>query len=314
MSYNYYTSKVSEVNLIQYIMPAKKTDTFIVNAAFDKEGEEPIEFYQTTLQKLYKRKLDHSIEKPHRIGFNAIFIVTKGKGVHTVDFVPYSYRVGTVFFMAKDQVHNFKINPDCDGYILAFTDIFFNRLIVNEELNILHEIFDYIYYPAKMQLDDSIYSDVLTLTKVIEKEYTIKMDNLKELILRPLLQAMMLKLGRERLSQRLPLEDKDKSLYMKFKQLSLEHNYAVHVNDYAKMLDISSKTLTNMLNKYLGKSTKKYLDEHLILQIKRLLLDENLTIEKVSDKLCFDEPTNMVKFFKRHEGVSPSEFTKRHRF
>lgn len=289
-------------------------DTLIPDAEFQKEHEQQIEFDLTTIQKLNSRDLDHSIEKPHRVGFNVIMIVFEGKGVHTVDFVPYSYRKGTVFFIAKDQIHNFKINPDSDAYLLPFTDSFLNRLVVNDDLNILHEIFDYIYYPAKIQLDDAIYEDVLKLLQVLEKEFSIKIDNFKELILTPLLQAMILKLSRERLSQRLPLEHKDKSLYMKFKQLSLDHNYAVHVNDYAKMLDVSSKTLTNMLNKYLGKSTKKYLDEHLILQIKRLLLNDNLTIEKVSDKLCFDEPTNMVKFFKRHEGITPSEFTKRHRF
>ncbi len=295
-------------------MKSQKIENLIPNAVFQKENEQQIEFDLTTIQKLHSRNLDHSIEKPHRVGFNVIMIVFEGKGLHTVDFVPYSYRKGTVFFIAKDQIHNFKINPDSDAYLLPFTDSFLNRLIVNEELSILHEIFDYIYYPAKMQLDDLMYDDVLKLLQVLEKEFIIKMDDFKERILRPLLQALILKLSRERLSQRLSLEHKDKSLYMKFKQLSFEHNYAVHVNDYAKMLDVSSKTLTNMLNKYLGKSTKKYLDEHLILQIKRFLLDESLTIEKVSDKLCFDEPTNMVKFFKRHEGITPSEFTKRHRF
>jgi len=287
-------------------------DTLIPDAEFQKEYEQQIEFDLTTIHKLNSRNLEHSLEKPHRVGFNVIMIVFEGKGVHTVDFVPYSYRKATVFFIAKDQIHNFKISPDSDAYILYFTDSFLSRLVVNEDLNILHEIFDYIYYPAKIQLDDAIYEEVLKLLQVLEKEFTIEIDNFKELILRPLLQAMLLKLSRERLSQRLPLEHKDKSLYMKFKQLSLEHNYAVHVNDYAKMLDISSKTLTNMLNKYLGKSTKKYLDEHLILQIKRLLLDENLTIENISDELCFDEPTNMVKFFKRFECITPSKFTEHH--
>jgi AraC-like DNA-binding protein len=139
-------------------------------------------------------------------------------------------------------------------------------------------------------------------------EFGIEIDTFKELILRSLLQALTFKLARKRLIKELPLLSKDKSLYLKFKQLSFEHNYTTHVNDYAKMLDISSKTLTNMLNKYLGKSTKNYLDEHLVLQIKRLLLDENMSIEKISDKLCFDEPTNMVKFFKRHEKITPLQF------
>jgi AraC-like DNA-binding protein len=294
------------------MMQTQSPDTLIADVAFDKEGEEPIELYLTSLQKLSRRKLDHSIERPHRVGFNALFIVTKGRGVHTVDFVPYSYRKGTVFFIAKDQIHTFHINPDCDGYLLAFIDNFLNRLVVNEKLHILYEIFDYIDYSAKLELDDTIYQDLLRLLKALEKEYSITLDEYKELILLPLLQAMLLKLSRERLPKRLPIEERDKSLYLQFKKLTLEHNYTMHVNDYAKSLQVSSKTLTNMSNRYLGKSTKKYLDAHLILQIKRLLLDENLTIENIADRLCFDEATNMVKFFKRYEGVTPVQFAKQY--
>ena len=295
-------------------MRAQRNNIPIPDATFIKDVEKQIEFNLITIHELYSWEIDHSIEKPHRLSFNAIIIMFKGKGIHTVDFVPYSYTKGTVFFITKDQIHNFKINPDSDGYILYFTDNFLTRLIMNDDLNILHDIFDYIYYPAKIQLDNDVFDDVLKLIQVIDKEFSIKKDTYKELILRPLLQAMLLKLSRQRLAQELPLEQKDKSLYLQFKKLSLNHNYTVHVNDYAKKLDVSSKTLTNMLNKYLGKSTKKYLDEHLILQIKRLLLDEHLTIENIADKLCFDEPTNMVKFFKRHEGKTPSEFSKQHTF
>jgi AraC family transcriptional regulator, transcriptional activator of pobA len=293
-------------------MKTKKIDNLVPDAQFEKEVEQEIEFQLTTIQKLCKRNLDHSLEKPHKLGFNVIIIISKGKGVHTVDFISHSYEKGTVFFIKKDQIHSFKLDPSADGYLLAFTDNFLNRLIVNKNLNILHEIFDYIYYPVKMQLLNDSYDDIIRLLRVLEKEFSIKIDEFKELILKPLLQAMIIKLSRDRLSQKIPLESKDKSLYLNFKQLSLNHNYSLHVNDYAKMLNISTKTLTNMINKYLGKSTKKYLDEHLILQIKRLLLDENLTIENISDKLCFDEPTNMIKFFKRYENLTPSEFKKQH--
>lgn len=293
----------------------KKIDNIIADALFVKEDEPQIEFQLTTIQKIYKRILDHSIEKPHKLGnFNIIMIITKGAGVHTVDFVPYNYEKGTVFFIAKEQVHNFKINSESDGYILAFTDNFLNRIIVNENLNILHEVFDYIYYPSKMKLSATSYDNIIRLFHIIEKEFGIKIDNFKEPILASLLQACLSKLARDRLSQNLPLENKYKTLYLKFKQLSLNHNYTMQVNDYSKALEISSKTLTNVLNEYLGKSTKKYLDEQLCLQIKRLLLDENLTIENIANKLFFDEVTNMVKFFKRLEKITPSEFKKQHTF
>lgn len=288
-----------------------KKESLVVDAAFDKEDEEPIEFYITSMQKLYTRQLDHAIEKPHKIGFNAMFIVTKGKGVHTVDFTPYSYTKGTVFFIAKEQIHNFKINPYSDGYLIAFTDNFLSSLTCHENSNIFYEIFDYIYYPAKLELKSEIYEDLLKLIKILQKEFAIKIDEHKELMLRSLLQAIILKLARERLSQKVPLASRDRALYGAFKKLSLNHNYALHVNDYARLLGVSSKTLTNMLNKYLDKSTKKYLDENLILQIKRLLLDESLSLEKIANKLSFDETTNMVKFFKRYEGVTPTQFAKK---
>jgi hypothetical protein len=183
-------------------MKAKKVDSFIPDAEFNKEDEKQIEFQLTTIQKLHNRNLDHSIEKPHKIGFNAIVIITKGQGIHTIDFIPYNYVKGTVFFIAKDQIHNFKINPDSDGYLLAFTDNFLNRLVVNENLNILNEMFDYIYYPAKMKLEDESYKNIESLIQVLEQEFCIKMDNFKELILGPLLEAIILKLGRKRLSQK----------------------------------------------------------------------------------------------------------------
>jgi AraC-like DNA-binding protein len=293
-------------------MKKNKIDNLIPDAQFQKEAEQQIEFQLTTIHKLCKRDLGHNLEKPHKLGFNVIIIITQGEGIHTIDFVPHQYKKGTVFFIKKDQIHNFKLKVDSQGYLLAFTDNFLNRLIVNQSLNILHEMFDYIYYPVKMQLSNDSYDDCIKLLQVLEKEFSIKIDEFKELILKPLLQAMIIKLSRDKLSQRIPLDSKDKSLYLKFKQVSLNHNYSLHVNDYAKILDISSKTLTNMINKYLGKTTKKYLDEHLILQIKRLLLDKDLTIENISDKLYFDEPTNMVKFFKRYEKLTPSEFKKQY--
>merc|ERR1711879_816942 len=97
--------------------------------------------------------------------------------------------------------------------------------------------------------------------------FSFKLDEFKELILQALLQSTLVKFARKRLIEKIPFNSKDKSLYLRFKKLTLNHNYTMQVNDYAKLLEVSSKTLTNMTNKYLGKSTKKHLDTQLILQI-----------------------------------------------
>ena len=42
------------------------------------------------------------------------------------------------------------------------------------------------------------------------------------------------------------------------------------------------------------------------------LLDGNITLQQIADKLDFDEASNLIKFFKKFEKMTPSEFKKHH--
>ncbi|WP_108063293.1 helix-turn-helix domain-containing protein [Poseidonibacter lekithochrous] len=88
------------------------------------------------------------------------------------------------------------------------------------------------------------------------------------------------------------------------------HKYTLRVEDYARALDISTKTLTRILSKYTNRTTKVYLDEFLLIKIKRYLLDEGLTLQEIANRVDFDEITNLIKFFKKFEKRTPSEFKK----
>ncbi len=266
-----------------------------------------MEFQIANMKTLFEKKANHNLEEPHILDFNLIMIVVEGEGSHNIDFKEYKYKKGSIFFVKRNQVHSFKINPDLDCYLLEFTDTFLNRLVKNS----VYDIFDYMRYPVHMNLDLNSFNDILININIINSQLKTNDDEFKEPILQSLLQSLLLQLKRKRKKQTLNLKDKDQIIYQKF--LNIVHNshkYSMKVDNYSRELNISARTLTNLLNKYTGKSTKTYLNEFLLFEIKRYLLDESLSIQEISNILDFDEATNLIKFFKKLENKTPSEFKK----
>lgn len=282
----------------------------LTEVPFQKIKNEQIEFQILDMQKLLKvTTIYEHLESPHRLKFNSIFLITKGEGSHSIDFKTYNYKKGTVLFIAKNQVTSFTLNPDMNCYMIEFTDDFFNRLLKSS----IYDIFDYMRYSALLQLDDKSLESILINMQLLTHQLETDVDEFKESIVQSLFQSLLLQLKRKRIEQVVPLKSKDEKVYYDFIQyMRSNHKYTMRVEYYARQLDISSKTLTRILNKYTNKSTKNYLDEHLLLEIKRYLLDDNITLQEIANKLDFDEITNLIKFFKKFEKMTPSEFKKHH--
>ena len=174
-------------------------------------------------------------------------IIVDGEGTHNIDFKSYEYKRGTIFFIKKNQAHSFKINPDLKCYLLQFTDTFLNRLVKNA----VFDIFDYMKYPVKIDLKEDSFDDILGNIDLLNNQLKKENDDLKEPILQSLLQSLLLQLKRKRQKHAIELKDKEQLIYQKF--LSLVHNshkYSKKVDEYSRELDISSRTLTNLLNTF----------------------------------------------------------------
>ena len=70
----------------------------------------------------------------------------------------------------------------------------------------------------------------------------------------------------------------------------------------------NSDYLSRLLKKYSGKSLKGHIDEAKISSIKDLLLNTNATLTEVAAAVGFEEYKYFLKFFKYHEGMTPTEF------
>jgi AraC-like DNA-binding protein len=98
-----------------------------------------------------------------------------------------------------------------------------------------------------------------------------------------------------------------------FTILERDHAKTRSVAHYAKHAGISKRRLGELLAARTGKSTKQVIDERVILELKRLLVHTPLTVKELAARAGFDEPTNLVKFFRNHTGTTPTAFRESHR-
>jgi AraC-like DNA-binding protein len=86
-----------------------------------------------------------------------------------------------------------------------------------------------------------------------------------------------------------------------------------NITYYADKLCVSERYLFKVCKKETGKTPKELIHQFLIGQIKNALLTTEMTHQQIADHFGFPDQSAFGQFFKRQEGMSPSEFRKRYR-
>ena len=281
---------------------------------FRKPQNEKIEFEVLPLRRLFIRndRLAHPLNQPHRVAFYQILYVTKGQGKHYIDFKPYQYTPGSLLFVSAGQVHAFDVNLENDGFILLFTEAFLTRNMVHSDILTFSRLFNYHLYPPDipgLETTESIFNPVIN---EIYKEYSFSDPFAKEEILRTLLKLLLLKA--ERIKRTLVPKEKNRdwlATFSQFRQLVAAHfTQTRNAGAYASMMAISYNHLNKISKAVTGRTAKSFIDAFIVLEIKRHLAVSDISVKELTYTMGFDEPTNFVKYFKKHTRTSPAQFKK----
>ncbi|MFA8436759.1 MAG: helix-turn-helix transcriptional regulator [Marinifilaceae bacterium] len=266
------------------------------------------------LEWVLSRDMDY-ITQPHVIDFFHILFITEGKGIHTIDFTDYEYIKGTIFTIRKDQTHRFTKNPNTKGFLLLFTDNFLTSHFGKNEVLRAFQLFNDLLVSPKIQLTKKEFEVILRLITSIESEYEDHDDEFSRGIIRSALHVLVMKLFRIKAKESNQLSTRKYSeKFLRFQQL-VEDNFAKtrKTIDYANMMNCTTKTLNNICRTILDKSAKSVINQIVIIQIKRLLVNTSFSISEIAYESGFDEPTNMYRYFKKHTNLSPETFRKANR-
>lgn len=269
----------------------------------------PQEFEIVDIAKLYAAFKD-TLTTTHRTGFYHIIWFQEGSPTHLIDFNPIKIKPNTLIFLNKDTVHRFDDKSKFGGKAILFTDSFFCRTETDTKFLRNSILFNDLFSVSQIQVQkqSKIFADLLQ--QMTDELQNIK-DNSQADILQNLLHNFLLQAERKRRKQNFTEIKKgaDLDYVMLFKDL-LETDYKSQkqVNYYAREIIITEKRLNQATTKVLGKTPKEIIDDRIMLEAKIILAHTTESVKEIGYDLGFEEPTNFIKYFKKHSKFTPTEF------
>jgi AraC-like DNA-binding protein len=259
-------------------------------------------------------KLKTEVTLPHRTGFYHIFWIQKGSPTHLIDFNPVKVPANSLLFINKDRVISYDGLARYDGKGLLFTENFFGKS--ERDTNYLRNtvLFNDLIDNAIIKVNKSS-EDLISIFQQLENELKKPNDSFHFDILHNLLHNFLLIAERERREQGFTEIKKGADLdYTILLRDLLDKNFSKikSVSGYAELMNVSEKRLTKATTSTLDKTPKVLIDERVLLEAKRLLVHTTLTIKEIGFQLGFDEPTNFIKYFRKHLNKTPIEFRETH--
>ncbi|WP_298396922.1 AraC family transcriptional regulator [Flavobacterium sp.] len=247
------------------------------------------------------------IEKPHRHNFYLLVLFTHGTGIHEIDFDSYEVKRGSLFMLQPGQIHNWKLSGDSDGYIVFFSQETYNLYFGNKKIE------DYSFYQSAKSNPELFYNEeelkeIEVYFNLMKKESETVNSKQKEAILN------LLDLINIQISRKYSPENNHKTPIYNHKinqfEKLIDTNFKSEKSPsfYASKMSITLKHLNRICKTILNKTATQLITERIILEAKRLLIDQNKAISQIADELNFENYSYFAKLFKKETGISPSDF------
>lgn len=224
----------------------------------------------------------------------------------------YKIKKGDLFFLAPGQVHKWDFNENTQGYVLNFTADFINSFLLNKDFISDLSLFKHENKDNLIKLDNNYTVIDKIFLKIIMtfQEKGVNVFNLIHVyILELLLTADKLLHEKHKLTEE---ELLNSNLLKEYEKLIDIHFYKLKFpKQYAEMLFVTPNYLNATCQKFKGQSAGEMIRSRILLEIKRLLINTNLSASEIAYKLNFKDNSYFSRFFKRHIGTSPDEYRRK---
>ncbi len=253
------------------------------------------------------------LSKPHRNAFFQILIIEQGQGRVMVDFQEYEIKSPTICFIFPQQICSFAFDEGLIGEAVMFDHtIFCSEILATElkEYNInLHKRVNVInYQPNNIAQFNEIIS-IKEHIKRIEEPY----NNIRKIQIKFLTKIIILKSIDSTASESFKgVKDKELELFMEFRRIvDSDFRHERRVQIYCDRLGVSAKRLNLLCKRYGNNTALELIHERLSLEIKKLLIYEELPLKEIAYSLGFDSQSALNKYVGQKYGCTPTELKKR---
>ncbi len=260
---------------------------------------------------VYLKKLK-KLHFPHRHDFYQLILFTEGGGSHSIDFQSFKIIPFHMYFLSANQVHGWHFEGNMDGYVVNFSDHFFQSFLLKSDyLEQFPFFFSGNVADSVMQIGEDQQPEVVGILEKIlsenDSDHKFRYDTIRVLILQ-----LFYAIGNLSISDKENVKESYNTTLMRSFETMIEKNYLTLrlPKQYAELLYITPNHLNALCNDIKGISAGDMIRNRVILEAKRLLINLNMTVTEVAYALNFDDNSYFCKFFKKQEGVTPEVFRK----
>jgi AraC family transcriptional regulator, transcriptional activator of pobA len=248
----------------------------------------------------FRKEVRKTSPHKHNNYFEIIYL-SGGSGYHSIDSRKYPVIPPIIYFIRREQAHNFELEEEPEGFVCIIKKAFIDKSMDNELKLLLTKI------SSQTCLSVSDNSTINYLFELLAKENKIQTENtfhIVEGLLKALL-AKVLEVAHPVLNNTGIRSD----LYQSFLQLlTTGQTIKNSVQYYAGQLNTSPQNLNAACRKVVNQSAAEVLAEFLINEARRLLHYTNNRVSEIAFALDFKDASHFVKYFKRITGQTPQTY------
>lgn len=232
-------------------------------------------------------------------------VCTAGQSESMVNLCKITQIPGTISVTLPSQfVEITSVSDDFNGILIAISQEFFNSFG-----------FPYSFKTANViainpvaTMSDKEFEAILQYCQMVTRILERQRPHVRE-ILRHLTAAIIYSMADNIISTLPPNMTREEAISQQYIEL-VSKNYHIKkkVTEYAVSLGLTAGYLSSIVKAVSGKSAAEWIDEYIIMESKTLLASTDLTVQQICHRLNFPSQSFFGKYFKRHTGMSPTQY------
>ena len=267
---------------------------------------------------IHKRCTFNEIIPSHRLDFYAVFIVTKGEGIHSFGIKEHYIKENMLCFIGPDMISSWQSEAnEHQGIFCSFSDMFFYD--GREDKDFLTELpFFKIDGNSVLHLTDEQTKYYLTFFNLMYDEYQQQNPHADD-VLRSYLQLILNKANSQYHTKQCRVDQPDHAgliLLKRFTALFMRDFKTINdgkiinlkkVSGYALELGVSQNHLNDTIKNITGKSAGQLVKGQLLKHATMCLKHSEKSISEIAYQLGYEDPSYFARYYKKHTGQSPSD-------
>jgi len=251
----------------------------------------------------FKEKIKKTLPHKHN-GYYELIFLNEGEGFHWIETRKHTVSTPEFYFLKPGQLHFWQFTSVPKGFVILFKADFFDDLNETDIIRLYHQLTDKFRIPLPDNFNASVFNEMLSEYSE-NSAYSIH-------IIHGYLRVLFAKILRlaeiQTQKNNVPV-----NLFKKFQDLLINECSHLHkVNDFAQRMNITPQNLNTICRRYSGMSASEHIRNQLLLEAKRYILHTENTMSEIAYILSFNDPSNFVKFFKKHEHLTLVQFRAKH--